>query len=90
MIKIIRPSLNAKEKSAELKLFNSAHKCKIYVFLVVLVKFQQIFSLFFMFLMYLLTLNILYLLRMSINPTFWHICVEQQIGFTFIGVVAKH
>ena len=25
-----------------------------------------------------------------INTTFWHISVKQEIGFIFIGVVAKH
>ena len=26
----------------------------------------------------------------AINATFWHISVEQEIGFIFIGIVAKH
>ena len=47
-------------------------------------------SLHYILVLLLLTLNILYLLWVSLNATLWHIFVEHQIGVIFIGVVAKH
>ena len=55
-----------------------------------LVNFGEVFALFFMFLMLLMTFSILYLVWMVLNTTFWHICVEQQIGVTLIWELAKH
>ena len=87
MIKVIRPSLNTKEKSVELKLFNGISTLHIIVCSYTrstaldarpvqirnsdtTVKFLQLFwcccCYVLIFLMLLLTLNILYLLRMSL------------------------
>ena len=57
--------------------------------LVVLVNFVKVYLHYFLVFL-LLTLNILCLLRMSINSNLWYIFVEHEVRVIVMEVLAKH